>query len=102
MIAIRLPNGKEYSVTARAGGIELYARPGMRTCHIFLSAEQSALYWLCDHSLEKSKARQLLDAEIRNEGPMANPRHRLRILSRDDVSPSDSRAVEGSQLAAQS
>lgn len=37
--------------------------------------EKEAQMWLGDHGLNARLARRLLDAEIRKEGPLANPKH---------------------------
>lgn len=78
MIAIR-HNGAEYRVGITNRVIIVWARPGRHWHTASFSAEQSALHFLSDHSLRKSKAKQLLAAAMRNEGPMADPEHRLRI-----------------------
>jgi hypothetical protein len=41
-------------------------------------SEESAVHWLCDHSLKKSKAKQLVAAVLRDEGPLSDPGHPLR------------------------
>ncbi len=41
--------------------------------------EEAARRWLSDNGLRKGRARDLLSAVLRNEGPFANPSHPKRL-----------------------
>jgi hypothetical protein len=68
-----------YSVGKQNEMIRVTAKPGIVEHCARLFTEEGALRWLCDRGLRKSKARQLLAAELRNEGPFADPKHPRRL-----------------------
>ncbi len=60
-------------------GVWAEAKPGMTKHEMVFGEEESARRWLGDHGLPRSKARQLIAAELRNEGPFADPKHPRRV-----------------------
>lgn len=79
IFAAGVPNRllKHYPADCENVTIRVCARGGKHITDIV--GEEPARRWLCDHGLRKSKARQLLDAELRNHGPFSNPKHPKRI-----------------------
>lgn len=76
-------SGKEYSAVKRGEAISLSAKPGAKIHFGQAANEADAIQWLCDRSLRKSKARQLMAAVLRDEGPFAAARHPRRRIKID-------------------
>jgi hypothetical protein len=68
-----------YSAGQSRGMIRVTAKPGVTEHVAMLLTEAGAIRWLCDRGLRKSKAKQLLAAELRKEGPLADPQHERRV-----------------------
>lgn len=68
-----------YSAGESRGMIRVTAKPGVIEHVAMMLTEEGAIRWLCDRGLRKSKAKQLLSAELRNEGPFADPAHPRRL-----------------------
>jgi hypothetical protein len=79
MITIKYAGGI-YACERRKGGrVGVAAQPGRATHANIVDSEEAAIRWLCDRSLRKSKAKQLVEAALRNEGPLADPKHYRRV-----------------------
>lgn len=72
-------NGRYGCTKMESGGIYVFARPGTTVFETVTENEEDARRWLCDRGLRKSKAKQLLAAGVRNEGPYADPNHPRRL-----------------------
>lgn len=79
MTTIKFGGGRYKADKRPNGDVWVEAKPGMSCFSIAFDGEEDARRWLGDRGLRKSKARQLLDAELRGTGPMVNPRHPNRI-----------------------
>ena len=77
----RIKYGGGYFSVAKCsnGDIAVEAKPGMSRSFSAFTDEEAARRWLGDHGLRRSKAKQLLAAELRNEGPFADPKHPRRV-----------------------
>lgn len=79
IIQIKYGRGRYGCRKTAAGRIYLSARPGQTVHETVIENEEEARKWLCDRGLRKSKAKQLLAAGVRSEGPFADPNHPRRL-----------------------
>ena len=74
MITIKYHNGL-YSCRWIEGILMLEAKPGIKTHVAERVCEDQAAHWFGDHGLRRGRARNLIAAAVRNDGPYANPAH---------------------------
>jgi hypothetical protein len=75
MVRIKRQPYARYSVDKLDNGkIEITAKPGLLEHAAQVDTEEQAIRWLCDRGLRKARSKQLLAAELRNEGRFADRR----------------------------
>jgi hypothetical protein len=79
VIKISYGSGKYGCRKTSAGWIYVCAQPGTAFYEAVIEKEEDARRWLSDRGLRKSKAKKLLDAGVRNEGPYADVNHPRRL-----------------------